>query len=131
MKKSSKKNILIESVFWLHCPLVLFWFGAFLIPLSLWPNRIIFHFWFITIFLIIQLLWGIILYPKTKKIDFICPLTTLMQLLKGYPIKSKNNYNHSFIAELLKKFDIKINFSWVNIILIITFIIALIQYILR
>lgn len=124
-----KDNWLINIIFWLHLPLIIIWFGAFFIPLSFWPKRIIFHFWFIAIILIIQLIWGIILYPKTKKINFICPLTTLMQSLRGYKIKDKENYNHSFIAELLKKLKINASFFLVNVILIITFLIALWQYV--
>ena len=133
MKKSQisgkeKKTFLTEIVFWLHLPYVLFWFGAFFIPLSLWPSRIVFHFWYISIALLIQFFGGIVLYPKTKKIDFICPLTTLMQSLRGYPVENEKNFGHSFIAELLEKLHIKISFRWVNILLIITFIIVSVQY---
>jgi len=133
MKKSQisgkeKKNFLIDAVFWLHLPIVIIWFGVFFIPLSLWPERIKFHFWFISITLIVQLLWGAMLYSKIKRIDFICPLTTLMQSLRGYPVESKKNFNHSFIAELLERLGIKISFFWVDVLLLISFIIVSIQY---
>jgi hypothetical protein len=128
IRRGKKRTFWTEIVFWLHLPIVIIWFGTFFIPLSLWPKRIIFHFWYILIFLLLQLLWGIILYPKTKKGDFICPLTTLLQYLRGYPIESKKNYNHSFIAELLERFHIKISFQWVNIMLWITLTIVTIQY---
>ena len=126
--KRVERNLLIDMVFWLHLPIVIIWFGAFFIPLSLWPERIKFHFWLISITLIVQLLWGIMLYPKTKKIDFICPITTLMQSLRGYPVESKKNFNHSFIAELLEKLRIKISFFWIDVLLLISFIIISIQY---
>ena len=126
--KKEKNNFLINFIFWLHLPLVVFWFGAFVIPLSIFPDRIYFHFWFIALLLILQFIWGIILYPKTKKIDLICPLTTLMQSLRGYQIKDKKNYNHSFIAELLAKLKINLSFFLVNILLLITFLIVFLQY---
>lgn len=128
IRRGEKRTFWTEIVFWLHLPIVVIWFGTFFIPLSLWPNRITFHFWCILILLLLQLLWGIILYPKTKKVNFICPLTTLLQHLRGYPIESKKNYNHSFIAELLERFHIRISFQWVNIMLWVTFIIVAIQY---
>jgi len=128
IKRPRKKNFLTGFVFWLHLPLVIIWFFTFLIPLSLWPGRITFHFWYIAILLLIQLIWGILVYPKTKSIDFICPLTTLMQSLRGYKIKDKRNYNHSFIAELFERLKIKISFLWVDVLLFITFIIVSIQY---
>ena len=128
IRRGEKRTFWTEIVFWSHLPIVVIWFGTFFIPLSLWPNRITFHFWCILILLLLQLLWGIILYPKTKKVNFICPLTTLLPDLRGYPIESKKNYNHSFIAELLERFHIKISFQGVEIMLGITFIIVTIQY---
>ena len=128
-RHGEKRTFWTEIIFWSHLPIVIIWFGTFFIPLSVWPKRITFHFWYILIFLLVQLAWGIMLYPKIKKVDFICPLTTLLQYLRGYPIANKNNYNHSFIAELLTRFHIKISFMWVNSILWLTFVIVTIQYI--
>jgi hypothetical protein len=120
-----KRGWLIGLIFWLHLPIVILWFGLFAVPRSVWPGRITFHFWFIVILLIVQFSWGFIL---RKKLDMICPLTTLMQYWRGYPCKDQNNYGHSFIAELSKKLKIKIHYHGVNIILLITLIIVFIQY---
>lgn len=126
--KSKRRNFIISIIFWLHLPIGIIWLFTFLIPLSLWPSRISFHFWYISLLLLAQLIWGIVLYPKTKKLDFICPLTTLMQSLRGYPIESKKNYSHSFIAELFERLKIKVSFLWVDILLFITFITVSMQY---
>ncbi len=120
-----------EFLFWLHLPIIIIWFGLFLISKTIWPERIIFHFWYIMIIMIIQLVWGFILYPKIKKITFICPLTTWSQYLRGYSIKDRQNYAHSFIKELLEKLNIKISFKLINILLVITFVMVAIQYILK
>ena len=127
-KNDGRKKLAIEILFWLHFPIVVIWFGLFAIPRFIWPNRVIFHFWFITGIMSIQLIWGLILIPYTKKVDIICPLTTWMQKLRGYPIKSKKNHNHSFIAELLQRLKIPINYKGVNILLIITLIIVTVRY---
>ncbi len=121
-----KKRIgLSELIFWLHLPIVVLWFGLFAVPKSIWPGRVTFHFWFIVILLIIQFIWGFIL---RKKLDMICPLTTLMQYWRGYYCSDKRNSGHSFIAELSSKLGIKIHYKRVNIVLLITLIVVFIQY---
>lgn len=118
----------IEIVFWIHLPIVILWFGLFAIPLSLWPSRITFHFWFIISIMVVQYLWGFSIYPQTKKIDNICPLTSLMQFLRGYPLNNKKNYEHSFIAELFERLNIRISYKAVSYLLLITLAIVAIQY---
>jgi hypothetical protein len=120
-----KRGWLIELIFWLHLPIVILWFGLFAVPKAIWPERVIFHFWYIVILLLVQFLWGLIL---RKKLDMICPLTTLMQYWRGYPCNDKKNYGHSFIAELSSKLRIKIHYHGVNVVLLITLVIVFIQY---
>ena len=126
MKK--KLNWLINLLWVLHLIIIIIWFGLFVIPLSVWPQRIAFHFWYMVILFASQVLWGAIIYPQTKHYNLICPITTPMQSLRGYRIKDKRNYDHSYIAEFLKKFKIKVSFNTVNYILWITFFIVLAQY---
>ncbi len=125
------KKIIINIIWLLHLLIVLLFFGLFLIPKLLWNNVIKFHFWYLIIIIFIQIIWGLIIYNKTKKIDIICPLTTLMQKLRGYEIKDKKNYNHSYIAELLNKLKIKVNYNIVSLLIFISIIIVFIQYILQ
>lgn len=105
------------------------WFGLFLVPNSVWPGRITFHFWYIISIMIIQFLWGLTLYKYTHKIDIICPLTTLIQSLRGYPRSSEKNYGHSFIAELLERLRTNISYQGINILLLITLVLIIIEYI--
>ena len=125
-KKRKKNNFLAEIVFWLHLPMVILLFGLFFVPKSIWADKVVFHFWYFIGIIIVELVWAGLLY---KKLDIICPLTTLLQWLRGYPLKNKMNYGHSFIAELLEKIKIKISYNWVNIILIVSLIIVIVQYI--
>ena len=116
---------LISIVFWLHLPIVIIWFGAFAVPLSVWPERIVFHFWFIAGIMAIQLLWGVL---AVGKFDIICPITSYMQWLRGYPLTHKKSYGHSYIAELFNILGIKMHYKWVNYLLLITLAIVCYQY---
>lgn len=129
MKSKTRKN-LINLVFWSHLPVVILWFGLFLIPTSIWAGRITFHFWFIVVIFGMQIIEGALYFPITKKMSLICPQTTLMQWLRGYPLKSKKNYDHSFISEYLKKFNLRFSHKAVNMINILAVIIISIQYFL-
>ncbi len=136
MKKKGELNkekqlipVLIQLIFWLHLPIVVLWFGLFLMPSSLWPGRITFHFWFIISIITVQFFWGLVYFPITRKIDIICPLTTLMQSLRGFPFRSRENYGHSFIAELLGKLRLKVSYRWVNGLLIVTLILIVVEYV--
>ena len=120
-----KKTPLSEFVFWLHFPVVAIWFGLFAVPKSIWPGKVFFHFWFIVIIMLIQLVWGFFL---TKSFDIICPLTTWMQSLRGYNIHKKKNYGHSYIAELLNKIHVKAHYKGVNYLLLLTLVIITVQY---
>jgi hypothetical protein len=125
-KINTAKKIFAEITFWLHQPIIILWFGLFLVPKSIWPGRITFHFWFIFSIMVIQLIWSLLVY---RKFDIICPLTTLMQWLRGYPLRNKKNYDHSFIAESLDKLRIKVHYRGVNIALIVTLILVVVQFV--
>lgn len=97
------KKAAAETVFWTHFALVTVWYGLFLVPTSLWAGKITFHFWFILIATLVQFGWGFVLLPITKKYKMICPLTTLMQVLRGYPIADERNNHHSCIKEFFHR----------------------------
>ncbi|HIH12942.1 TPA: DUF2784 family protein [Candidatus Woesearchaeota archaeon] len=120
------QKLLSEIVFWIHLPIVLLWFGLFLVPASVWSGRIAFHFWFIVTILVLQFLWSVVVF---RRVDIICPLTTLLQYLRGYPQKDKRNYGHSFIAELLKRLHLKMSFKAVNLLLLGTLVLIIIEYV--
>lgn len=128
MKKARKAIIRLISLF--HLFLVLLWIAMFFIPKSFWLEKVTFHFWYAMIVMGVQLLWGVIYFPITKRMDVICPVTTLMQWLRGYPLKSKKNYHHSYVAELLGKFKINVSYQFVNILIFISLVILFIQYFL-
>lgn len=74
----------------------------------------------------IQLIWSLIVF---KRFDIICPLTTWMQYLRGYKLKDKKNYGHSYIAELVNKFHLPIKYKGITVTLLSTLILVTIQYV--
>jgi len=121
-----KETIYIKILYWLHLPIVVAWFGLFFVPTSIWPGKITFHFWYIVGIMFGQFLWSVIVF---RKADIICPLTTWMQYLRGYKLKDKKNYNHSYIAELANKIHFPITYKGINVTLLSTLILVIIQYI--
>lgn len=102
------KKAAAEAMFWLHFALVATWFGLFLFPASLWSGKTAFHFWFIAVAVGVQFGWGFLLMPATKKYRMVCPLTTAMQLLRGYPVRDARNNNHSCIKEFFERLGWKV-----------------------
>ncbi len=121
----SNDSFWVKIIFWFHLPIVLIWFGLFAVPLSLWPSRITFHFFYIVGIMSVQLLWALYLH----KVDIICPMTSWMQWLRGYQLNEKENYGHSFIAELFEILGIKLSYKIVNYLLFVTLIVVTIQFI--
>ncbi len=124
------KEALVNALFWLHLPFVAVWLGLFFIPLSVWPARAAFHFWYMLSLTIVQLGWGMALYPKTKKVMIICPLTTWMQSLRGIPAGDKRNYSYTYVAEVSRKLKIAISNKAVNVLSLGTLGIGVVNYIL-
>lgn len=120
------KLFLADILFWTHVVIVAFWFGLFLVPSSVWHDKITFHFYLTVVIVVHQYLWGLAIMPWTHKFRMVCILTTPMQLLRDQKISDPKNYNHSFFKELVGKGGIKIPHS---ISTIFTFaILALVTY---
>jgi len=120
------KKILSEILFYFHLIVVIVFFALFLVPKSLWAGKVIFHFWYVISITGVQIAWAMIIRKRRAPI---CPITTIMQCLRGHPIHTKENYKHSFIAEFLQRFNIKISGEIMNIVLLITIILVTVQFI--
>lgn len=102
------KLFLASLIFWLHFIIGSIWFGLFLVPTSLWHDKITFHFWLTIIIVGHQFLWGLIIMPWTHKFRMVCILTTPMQVLRGQKISDPKNYDHSFFTEIFGKKGLKV-----------------------
>ena len=102
------KRFFAEVIFWMHVLIVGFWYALFVVPTSLWSDKITFHFYFTIGIVGHQFLWGAVIMPWTKKYRMVCALTTPMQILRGQSIADPKNYDHSFTAEFLKRMGISV-----------------------
>ena len=101
------RRILINFIFYLHFIVFLLFPLGFLIPSSIWPARIEYHFWYNFSLFLLFYLWGLVWTIKFRnKIYSICILDTITQKLRGYSMWDPQNYDHSFVEELLSKFGL-------------------------
>jgi len=117
-----------DFIFLLHALFVIFWYGLFFVPLSLWSGKISFHF-FLTLAIVgNQFLWGFLIMPWTKKYRMVCFLTTIMQLLRGQKISDPKNYNHSFTKEFFGKTGLNIPHRGATLLTFTILTVVTIQY---
>ena len=108
-----------------HIPVTIFWFILFMIPTSMWSYRMDFQFWYALWLVGGQVTWGIMMFGKFQSI---CPMTTVMQLLRGYQLDDERNYGHGFIAEFIQDMGIPLSRKGTSNILTISFVIIVLQY---
>lgn len=125
---SKGRKSVIGALYAFHVLILVIWFGLFFVPTSVWPAKVIFHFWFIAILYVLQLMMGFILWPWAKKYKAACFFTVFMQSLRGYKINDSRNYNHGFIREFAKDIGLKLNPWFVEVLLICTLIIVSYQF---
>lgn len=102
------KLFLANLLFWIHFVIGSIWLGLFLVPSSVWHDKITFHFYLTIAIVSHQFLWGLLIMPWTRKFRMVCILTTPMQLLRGEKISDPKNYEHSFFKELVGKNGLKV-----------------------
>jgi len=93
------RYIISEIIFWTHLPILIAWIGLFFVPLSIFPQRVEYHLYYYLIVYIIQFITGIFYYSTFGGLISLCPLTLIMQRIRGVPWKDPKNYEHSFTAE--------------------------------
>lgn len=106
--KENLKETLSRIIFLFHAVFVFFWYGLFLVPESLFPNKVSFHFYLTVLVVVQQFLWGFLIMPWTRKYRMVCIATTINQLLRGERVSDPKNYDYSFNQELFKKIGITI-----------------------
>ncbi len=112
-----------------HITFVTLFYGLFLVPQAVWNNKIFYHFWLITAIVILQLLWGLYMFKYSKKYRPICILTTATQYARGFPLKHKRNFDHSFLIEFFQKLKVRVSEKIVFYLTTSGFILVVIEYI--
>ncbi len=78
-----------------------------------------------------ELLIGLLLMPVMLKYRIVCPLTTWMQLARGYKIGDPKNFDHSFVRELFQRLRVKIPYGYVGALIFISWGVVIIQYLVK
>lgn len=125
MKKNSS---VITFLFWVHIVIVAVLFGLLLIPKVVWEEVAVFHLWYVVSILSLELLWGLVMFYYSKRMDIVCFLTSIMQYLRGYKLSDRRNYDHSFIAEFLEKMGFRVSYRSVNVVLLLLLCVVSIRY---
>ena len=128
LKEVMRMGRFAETLFWMHVVIFIGWFGLFWIPLSIWPGRVVFHFWYITFAVASEFLTGLLLMPVMLKYRIVCPLTTWMQYVRGYKISDPKNFEHSFVRELFQRLRVRIHYGYVGALIFISWGWVIIQY---
>ena len=123
---NKKNKLIILHTF--HTAICIFWFALFFIPLSAWPGRMVFQFWWAIAIVGSELVWS--QYAFGKAMMLVCPLTTWTQDLRGYSRQDERNYGHSYFTELFNKIGLKMTPKATGILLKASFVIIILQYIL-
>jgi hypothetical protein len=129
-----RKTFLGEVSFWLHMPIFAFVVLPFLIPTALWPNVVMYHFWYIVGLYVLGYSTGALYHSRTQQYLFMCPLTLLTQRLRGCAWSSPKTYRGSFIGELWERLGFtrlegnKSNFNAASLIMHAMLLLVVIQY---
>jgi hypothetical protein len=117
-----------EALFYAHIPIFIFWFVPFFIPVSIWSQRVAIHAGYIVFLYILQHMFGAWYYPKIGYFTSLCPVTLLMQRLRGFGWYDKETYQHSFVAEFMGRCGVPSSKKQVNTLSHITLVLVLLQY---
>ena len=123
------RKVVSEITLWLHLLIVLILFLMFFIPTSIWPERPLVHFYVMALIILSDLIFGVIYYMYKNYFTLVCPLTLIMQRIRGYKFSDEKNYKYSFVKEVGGRLGFKVNRLFALFLLIFIFVLTLINYI--
>ncbi len=92
------RRLAADVLFGIHVLVFLFFPLGFLIPSSIWPERIVVHFWYSFVLFLLFYAWGLLWTLKFRdRVYAICVLDTVMQAARGFSMWDPRNYRHSFV----------------------------------
>jgi hypothetical protein len=120
-----------EVLFWMHALIFIVWVLLFFIPQSIWPEKITFHLFYIIVMIVAEFLAGLVLMPVMGKFRIVCPLTTLMQQVRGVSFREAANYDHSFVREFAERMHVKVPYGFVGALIFFSLAVVAIQFLTR
>ena len=127
---ATEDSLVIRALWWSHLVVVILLYVLFFIPESIVPQIASIHLYYMLWIALAQAFWGIIMTKFRGAFALVCPMTTLMQYLRGYPPSDSRNHSHSFVVEFMKHLGAEWNFKLINNIMIVTIIAVVIRYVL-
>ena len=118
----------IRLLWALHLMIVLMLVALFLVPKSLVPNIAAIQLYYTIWVAASQAFWGVMMIRIKKKFSIVCPLTTMMQYLRGYSPLDERNYNHSFIAEVMDHYNVKVQNKTINTLMYVTLGLVVVRF---
>src|SRR3989344_4637875 len=116
------RKVVSEITLWLHLLIVLILFLMFFIPTSIWPERPLVHFYVMALIILSDLIFGVIYYMYKNYFTLVCPLTLIMQRIRGYKFSDEKNYKYSFVKEVGGRLGFKFNRLFALFLLIFIFV---------
>ncbi len=123
-------TIPIKILWWSHLLVVLGLYALFFIPTLIVPLIATVHLYYMLWIALTQAFWGIMMRKFRGNVALVCPMTTLMQHLRGYPPSDFRNHSHSFVVEVMEHFDIKWKFSTINYMMLVTIVLVVVRFII-
>ncbi len=96
--------------------------------MQVWPERVAVHFYFIVIMVGFQVIGGLMYYPVTGSLSLVCPLTVLMQYVRGNRLDDPLCYRYSFVLEFFQRLHLSPRKKSVTVVVIFSVILVSVQY---
>ncbi len=122
-------SLFIKMLWWSHLLVVLGLYVLFFIPKSIVPLIATIHLYYMLWVALSQGFWGIIMMKFRGNFALVCPMTTLMQHLRGYPPTDARNHSHSYVVEVMEHFDVKWKFSTINYMMLVTMVLVIVRFV--
>ena len=117
------------KVLWItHLLIVVILITLFFIPKSIVSEIATIHLYYTLWVALSQAFWGVIMMRVKNGFSIVCPLTTLMQYMRGYSPADVRNNEHSFIVEALDKHKIKLEHRTINTLMYVTLGLVVIRF---
>ncbi len=123
------RKFLGELVFWAHVLIVIPIVGLLFVPKSLVPSIESLHFFYVLSIVVVQGSWGAIMYLfNGGHYRNVCPVTTVMQSVRGHKLNDPKNYTHSFISEFFGRYKLRISSAGVNYMLLVMVAVVVVRF---
>ena len=124
-----KDTLIIKLLWWSHLAVVIGLYILFFIRKKLIQEISTINLYYMLWVALSQAFWGIFMIKHRGSFALVCPMTTLMQYLRGYPVNDEKNHGHSYVVEFMDYLGVKWDFALINKIMIGTIIAVILRFV--